>query len=88
MNGVARIVVATGLGLLIVACEKQEASAPAPVSASSSELTDLLKRCRQDRAAIGDAACRAAQEEYRRRFMNPGKPPYEPKPTAPSKDVR
>ena len=100
MNGVTRIVVGVGLALLITACGKQEAPAPVTASANSSELPNLLKRCRQDRAAVGDAACRAAQEEYQRRFMNPGRPPYEPKPSgassnsfaappsAPSKDVR
>ena len=100
MNRITLIVIAAALGLLFTACGKQES--PAPVSASTipSDLTDVLKRCRQNRAAVGEEACRAAQDEYRRRFMTPGKSPYESKvnpattdasgspASTPSKDVR
>ena len=87
MNHVlANIALGLTTASLLVACGKQEVSTPAPASASASELTDVLKRCRVDRSAVGETACRAAQEEYRRRFLNPSKSSYDPKAASASLD--
>ena len=55
--------------LLASACESSETLKPQ--TANAEELTALLKRCRDDRAAVGEETCRAAQEEFRKRFFKP-----------------
>jgi len=48
------------------------------LAADPERLQETLKRCKADRAAVGDAACRAASEAYRKRFMGSGKSNYDP----------
>jgi conjugative transfer region protein TrbK len=48
------------------------------LAADPERLQETLKRCKADRAAVGDATCRAASEAYRKRFMGSGKSNYDP----------
>lgn len=59
--------------LLASACESQETPV-APADLKGEELRALLQRCRADMQTTGEATCRAAYEESRRRFHAPSKP--------------
>lgn len=59
--------------LLASACGSQEAPA-APADLKGEELSALLQRCRVDMQEVGEARCRAAYEERRKRFHAPSKP--------------
>ena len=68
--------------VLLVACS-ETAAPPQPntigsVALDPQQIQDTLKRCKENRAAVGDAACREASEAYRKRFMGSGSSSYEP----------
>lgn len=63
--------------LLATACESGEAPV-APADLKGEELRALLQRCRADMQATGEATCRAAYEESRKRFHAPSKPAGKP----------
>ena len=60
-----------GMILLASACESREAPPAVSNQMSGEALTALLKRCRDDYAGTGEATCRAAADEYRKRFHAP-----------------
>ena len=60
-----------GMILLASACESRESAPVVSDQLSGEALTALLKRCRDDFAGTGEASCRAAHEEYRKRFHAP-----------------
>ena len=45
-------------------------------------LTEVMHECRIDHAKLGDAACNAASEAFRRRFVGDGKGQYTPQPSS------
>jgi conjugative transfer region protein TrbK len=59
--------------LLASACESGDAPI-APADLKGEELRALLQRCRVDMQTTGEATCRAAYEESRKRFHAPSKP--------------
>ena len=65
--------------LLLTACEK-----PAPIDTVDSlvahpeRLKEVQRLCKEDPARIGNAACTAASEAFRQRFMGDGKGAYTP----------
>jgi conjugative transfer region protein TrbK len=71
MNATIASCVIAGMILLASACESQESSTAINGEMSGEALTSLLKRCRDDYAGTGEARCRAAAEEYRKRFHAP-----------------
>lgn len=46
--------------------------------ADSTKLNDVMRRCHEDHAKVGDAECNAASEAFRRRFQGDGKASYTP----------
>ena len=59
--------------LLASACESHEAPV-ASAEIKGEELGALLQRCRVNMQEVGEARCRAAYEESRKRFYAPSKP--------------
>lgn len=58
------------LALVLVGCQP---SAPTDtvesLTVDAARLKEVQQQCKQDRAKLGDAVCKAASEAYRRRFM-------------------
>jgi hypothetical protein len=70
------------LALLLGACSERtmepQHKAAETALADSHQIQDTLKRCKENRAAVGEAECRAASEAFRKRFMGSGGPNYQP----------
>ena len=71
MKTMAAACAIAGMILLASACESRESAPVVSDRMSGEALTALLKRCRDDFAGTGEASCRAAHEEYRKRFHAP-----------------
>ena len=76
--------VALAATVLVAACSEtaappQQPSTTASIAPSAQQIQDTLQRCKENRAAVGDAVCREASEAYRKRFMGSGSSNYEPK---------
>ncbi|MBS0476010.1 MAG: EexN family lipoprotein [Proteobacteria bacterium] len=67
------------LAILLTACGQ---SAPTEtvesLTANPERLKELRKRCKADRATMGDTLCNAVAEATRKRFYGDGNVPYTP----------
>ncbi|MDB5971178.1 MAG: hypothetical protein JWQ90_3628 [Hydrocarboniphaga sp.] len=70
--------------LLLSACGKSSAPPAATDSVESlaadpARLKEVQRRCKENRAQVGEATCIAASEATRKRFMGDAKAKYTPK---------
>ena len=61
------------MAVLLTACGQQPAENLADALAADPVRLKALRQCAADRQAVGEDACRAAAEAFRRRFLPPGR---------------